>query len=290
METTSSSITETIIQTINYIFEKLFGSIDNNLYSVIDEVTFIGPDILKDKNFERIFGTSATNGVLLIVNSLLLGIIVYFAIKLFLSNITYTQVERPYQFIFKLIICGICMNFSFFLIEQFLSIFSNCTLAIRGLGENLFGKQICFSELISSINTSISIDSSSIDIFSLDGLLKGTLTFSLLNLVFTYAFRYVMVKVFVLLSPLAFLSLSLESTSWFFKAWGRNLFSLMFIQIIVAFVLVILFSMDFSSSNLLFKFVYVGGIYVLIKANSFVKEFVGGVSTTISQSVYNFKK
>ena len=290
METTASSITETIIQTINSIFEKLFGSIDNNLYSVIDEVTFIGPDILKDKNFERIFGTSATNGVLLIVNSLLLGIIVYFAIKLFLSNITYTQVERPYQFIFKLIICGICMNFSFFLIDQFLSIFSNCTLAIRGLGENLFGKQICFSELISSINTSISIDSSSIDIFSLDGLLKGTLTFSLLNLVFTYAFRYVMVKVFVLLSPLAFLSLSLESTSWFFKAWSRNLFSLMFIQIIVAFVLVILFSMDFSSSNLLFKFVYVGGIYVLIKANSFVKEFVGGVSTTISQSVYNFKK
>ena len=116
------------------------------------------------------------------------------------------------------------------------------------------------------------------------------MTFSLLNLVFTYAFRYVMVKVFVLLSPLAFLSLSLESTSWFFEAWGRNLFSLMFIQIIVAFVLVILFSMDFSSSNLLFKFVYVGGIYVLIKANSFVKEFVGGVSTTISQSVYNFKK
>lgn len=286
----ATSITDTIIQTINTIFEKLLGSIDNSLYTVLDQVTFIGPDILHDKNFEKIFGTSATNGVLLIVNSLLLGIILYFALKLFLSNITYTQIERPYQFIFKLLICGICMNFSFFLIELFLDINNGFTLAIRQLGENLFGKQVCFSELINMINSTIAIDTSSIDIFSLDGLLKGTMTMSLLSLVFTYSFRYVMVKVFVLLSPLAFLSLSMSSTSWFFKTWGRNLLSLLFIQIIVAFMLVILFSMDFSGANLLYKFVYVGGIYALIKANSFVREFIGGVSTTVAQGIRGFKK
>ncbi len=284
-----SSITDSIIQTINTIFDKLFGSVDSNLYSVIDKITFIGPDILKDKNFEKIFGTSASNGFLLIVNSLLLAIIIYFALKLLLSNITYTQVERPYQFIFKLVICGICMNFSFFLIEQFLSICDNFTLAIRQLGENLFGKEICFSELISAINSSTFIDSDSFDLFSLDGLLRGTLTVSLLNLVFSYAFRFIMVKVFVILSPLAILSLSLSSTSWFFKVWIRNLFSLMFIQFVVAIVLVLLFSMDYSSSNLLFKFVYVGGVYALIKANSFVKDFVGGVSTSFSQNVYNLR-
>ena len=98
-----------------------------------------------------------------------------------------------------------------------------------------------------------------------------------------------MVKVFVILSPLAILSLSLSSTSWFFKVWIRNLFSLMFIQFVVAIVLVLLFSMDYSSSNLLFKFVYVGGVYALIKANSFVKDFVGGVSTSFSQNVYNLR-
>ncbi len=289
MENTTS-ITDTIIQVINTIFEKLFGSIDNTLYSVLDKITFIGPDILHDKNFEKIFGTSASNGVLLIVNSLLLAIILYFALKMFLANITYSQVERPYQFIFKLLICGICMNFSFFLVELFLSIGENFTTAVRQLGENLFGKQVCFSELITSISSNIAIDASSMDIFSLDGMIKGTLTVSLLNLVFSYAFRYVMVKVFVLLSPLAFLSLSMNSTSWFFKVWIKNLFSLLFIQIIVSIVLVILFSMDYSSSNLLYKFVYVGGIYALIKANSFVREFVGGVSTTFSQNVYNFRR
>ncbi len=283
-------ITDSIIQTINTIFERLLGSIDNNLYSVLDEVTFIGPDILNDKNFEKIFGTSTSSGILLIANSLLLAIILYFAIRLFLSNITYSQnVERPYQFIFKIIIYGICMNFSFFLIELLLSIFFNVTNSICQLGQSLFGKEICFSELINSINSSISVDTSSVDIFSLDGIIKGTISISLLGLVFTYAFRYVMIKVFVLLSPIAILSRSLDATSWFFRSWLRNLFSLLFIQLIVAIVLVILFSMDYSSANLLYKFVYVGGIYALIKANSFVREFIGGISTSISQNVYNFK-
>ena len=39
------------------------------------------------------------------------------------------------------------------------------------------------------------------------------------------------------------------------------------------------------------KFIYVGAIYALIKANSFSRDFLGGVSTTFSQNVENlFKK
>ena len=100
-----------------------------------------------------------------------------------------------------------------------------------------------------------------------------------------------MIKIFILLTPFAILSLILDTTSWFFKSWLRNLFSLLFIQIIVALVLLILFSMDYSSNNLMTKFIYVGAIYALIKSNSFVRDFVGGVSTTFTQNVENlFKK
>ena len=288
-----TNITQTIINTINSIFEMLFSSIDNNLYSVLDKITFINSDILTDKNFENIFGTSTSNGILLIANSLLLGFILYYGFKYLMSHITYQRVDSPFSFIIKIIIFGICMNFSFFILQFLLDLNSNISLAIRSLGKNLFGSELSFSELINKINTNISIDTSSLNIFSVDGLIKSTLSLSLLNLVFSYSFRYIMVKVFILLDPFAFLSLSLDSTSWFFKSWLKNLFSLLFIQIIVSLVLLILFSLDFSSSNLFNKFVYVGGIYSLIKANSFVREFIGGVSTNISQSVKsfaNFKK
>lgn len=284
----SANITQLIIDTINSIFETLFSSIDNNLYSVLDDVTFINSDILQDKNFENLFGTSSSDGILLIANSFLLAFILYYATRYLIAHFTYTQTEAPFSFLIKLILFGIAMNFSFFLIELVVDINANISLAIRNLGETLFQKDICFSELITTINTNIAIDTNSLNIFSLDGLIKGTLSMSLLNLVFSYSLRYILIKVFILLSPFAFLSLTLDKTNWFFKAWFRNLFSLLFIQIIVAIVLLILFSMDYSSSNLFTKFIYVGGIYALIRTNSLVRDFIGGVSTEISQSVKNF--
>ena len=290
-----STITQTIIDAINSIFTTLFSSIDMNLYAVLDSLTFIDSSIMHNKNFENIFGSSTTNGILLIANSFLLAILIYFSIRYLFSHFTYSQIEKPQSFLIKLIICGLCMNFSFFLIEDFIDILSYISSAICDLGKDLFDKTISFSELISNINSNefSSINSDSFNIFSLDGLIKSILSFSLLNLVFSYSLRYIMVLVFILLSPFAILSAALSSTSWFFKSWLKNIFSLLFIQIIVAIILVLLFSFDFSSSDLLIKIIYVGGIYALIKANSFVRDFIGGVSTVVSQSVdffSSFKK
>ncbi|MBQ2835826.1 MAG: type IV secretion system protein [Clostridia bacterium] len=286
-----SNVTSTILETINTILGNLFSSIDNNVYTVLDDITFISSDIIYDSYFEKILGTSASNGILLISNSLIFGFILYYSIKYLLAHFTYKQTESPMQFIFKAIIFGICINFSYFFIGIILDLTSNITLAIRGIGEELFNKNICFSQLILEINNTISVGSFSLDVFSLDGLIKASLTMSLLNLVFTYSFRYIMVKIFILLTPFAILTLMLDSTSWFFKSWLKNLFSLLFIQIIVSIVLLILFSMDYSSNNLMTKFIYVGAIYALIKSNSFVRDFVGGVSTTFTQNVENlFRK
>lgn len=290
LEQQPNNVTEVIINTINTIFENLFSSIDNSLYSILDDITFITTDILKDDNFEKIFGTNTTNGILLIANSLLIGVLIYYGIKIMLANFTYTQSEQPGQFILKLIIFGICMNASYFLIEQFINIFSNISLAIRDLGEGLFQKNICFSELINTINDTATINTTTINIFSIEGLIKGILTVSLLGLIFSYSLRYILIKVFIIIAPFAFLSLSQNSTAWFFKAWVKNFFSLLFIQIIVAIVLLILFSLDYSSTNLLSKFIYIGGIYALIRANSLVREFIGGISTEIQSNVGNLFK
>ena len=281
----TNDITQIIIDTINTIFENLFSSIDNSLYNVLDKVTFISSDILRDSNFETIFGTSASNGILLIANSLLLGFFFFFSFRYLMAHLTFTQSELPFRFLIKLVLCGIFMNFSFSCLELFLDLNNNISLAIRSLGEHLFNKDICFSELITTINTQMAIDTNSLNLFSLDGLIKSILSVSLLSLVFSYSLRYVFVKVFILLSPFAILSLSLQNTNWFFRAWFRNLFSLLFLQIVVSLVLLILFSMDYSASNLFVKFIYVGGIYALIRANSFIREFIGGVSTQVTQSV-----
>ena len=75
--------------------------------------------------------------------------------------------------------------------------------------------------------------------------------------------------------------------SMFFRLWLRNLLSMLFIQVIVSIVLLILFSVDYNSNDLLVKFIYVGGIYSLIRANSFVKEFImgTGISTNVQGNI-----
>lgn len=286
----SSDITSIIIETINTILGNLFASIDNNLYTILDDIIFISSDIIHDSYFEKILGTSASNGILLISNALLFGFLLYYAVKYLFSHLTFSQVESPIQFVFKAVIFGTIINFSFFFMEQILDLLSMITLAIRNIGEILFNKNICFSELILIINNNIAIDSTALNIFSLDGIIKATLSTSLLALVFTYSFRYILIKVFILLTPFAILSLLLNSSSWFFKAWLRCVFSLLFMQIIVAIVLLIMFSLDYSSTELFSKFIYIGGILTLIKIDSFVREFLGGISTTFSQNVHNFFK
>ena len=226
MENTTD-ITTNIINTINTIFENLFTSIDNSLYDLLDDLIFLNGDILKDKYFDKLFGTSTANGVLLIANSLLIGFLLYYAVKYMTANFTYGKIENPVQFIFKCILFGICMNSAFFIVEQIINLNFNISSLIKGIGEDLWGKNISFSELITEINNNLNINEDNINIFTIDGLIKGTLTVSLLNLVFSYSLRYIMIKIFVLLSPFAFLSLILESTSHFFKSWYRNLFSLL---------------------------------------------------------------
>lgn len=284
----SQNITQIIIDTINTIFENLFSSIDNTLYNLLDELTFINSDILTDSYFQEILGTSASSGILLIANTLLFAFLLYYAIKYLLSHMTFDRIDRPSSFFIKMVLYAICMNSSFFIVELFIDFMSNISLVIRSIGEDLFNESICFSSLITNINTNIAIDTSSLNIFTIDGLIKSILSVSLLNLVFTYSLRYIFVKVFVLITPFAFLSLILSNTSWFFKAWLKNLFSLLFIQIIVSLILLLMFSVDFSSTELFNKFIYVGGMYGLIRANALVRDFIGGVSTTITQSVKSF--
>jgi type IV secretory pathway VirB6-like protein len=253
----------------------------------LDDLTFINSNILEDKYFGKIFGTSSSNGILLIANSLLIGYVLYYSVKYLTSNLTYSKIENPVQFIFKLILFGIAMNGSYFIIGQILDINFGISNAIKSIGEDLFKQSISFSKLIESINSNLSVAEESFNIFSVEGIIKGTTTISLVNLITIYAVRYITIKILILISPFAILSLALENTSVFFKLWIRNLLSMLFIQIIVSIIILILCSVDYNSNDLMTKFIYIGGIYCLLKASSFVREFMmgAGISTNVQNNI-----
>ena len=288
MEEEVVNVTEIIFNTINTLFSNLFSSIDNSLYSLLDDLTFINDDFLKNSFLENILGNSSQNGIILIANSVIIGFMIYYAISSFLAYFTFSPHQKPISFLFKIIVYTIIMNFSFFFCEQIISLNSLLSLAIRNLGENLFSRSICFSSLIDNLNSVISVGADDFNLFSIDGIIKGFISFGLFNLVFTYSLRYVLLKVFVLICPFAILSLILDKTSWFFRAWIRSFVTLLFVQNFISLVLLIAFSVNFND-NFLSKLLYVGSIYALIKANSYVREIFGGISTDVSTGFAGIK-
>ena len=138
-------------------------------------------------------------------------------------------------------------------------------------------------------NSSIYFEGSTINMFTLNGLIKGFISIGFLNLSISYSLRYILIKVFILLSPFAFISLINPSSSWIFKSWIKLFLSLLILQILVPVILLVAFSIDSNSSDMFSKIIYIGSIYSLIKANSFVKDFMGGLSTDISLGISSFK-
>lgn len=281
----TTNITQVIIDTINSLLNTLFSSIENSVYETLDDLAFIGTDILDNTIFQKLFGYHYDNGLLIIANSLLLAVCLYYCFKLVYSHFTGIQIERPYQFVFKLLIFGIFINCSYFICEMFIYFTSLISDAIRSIGSNILGEEISFSSLISSLNSVVTVNSTSLNVFSLDGILQSLISISFINLLFTYSLRFIMVKVLILIMPFALLTLINSSTAWFFKAWLKIFLSLLFIQPFISITLLIVFALDFTGTDIMSKVLCIGAIYALIRANTYVQHFIGGISTNISQNL-----
>lgn len=264
------NLTDLIFNSLNELLSKLFSSIDNSIYSLLDEITFITPEFLKNNSFIKILGTSNNNGILLICNSLVFGFLLYYSINYLLSHLTYSKIDSPKQFIFKSIIFISIMNSSLWICEQIINIVSILTSSLNYLCNSLFNSNLSFSEFINNINKTLYL-SGDFNLFSFDGIVKSFTSFGLINLIFNNSLRYIMLQIFVLISPFAFLSLIVNSSEWFFRVWLKNFISLLFVQILTALILLLSFSIDLSLNNLFSKLLYIGIIFALRKNKSLYK-------------------
>ena len=282
MEENSINVTELILNTINEIFSKLFSSIDNTIYTLLDKIAFITPDILQNNSFKKIIGENNYSGILLICNSLIFGFILYYAINYLISHLIYSKIDSPKQFIFKSIIFISIMNSSIWICEEIIHIIFLITTAISDISHNLFNYEISFSNFIENINKLIYLNHSSFDILSFDGILKSFISCGMINLILTFSLRYIMIQTFIIISPFAFLSLILNSSEWFFRIWLKTFLSLLLTQIFVSLILLLSFSIHSSFPNSVTEILYIGIIFALSKSNTYMKELFGGISTTVN--------
>lgn len=281
-----ASITNSLVYSINNMFSNLLSSINENLYEWLDDLAFINKGIINNIDFA--IGGSPTVGINLVCNSLIYGLLLYYAISYLLSHFTFSQIERPFQFIFKLLLCAIALNSSKYICSGLIVLCSNISEIICDIGNYFFQYDVSFASLVEDVLPSEYFTSNSFSLFSFDGILRTSITFGFLNLSISYAIRYIMIKVLIIISPFAILSLASTKTSAFFKSWFKHFLSLLLLQILIAVILLVCFVIsDKDIAFLPTQIMHLGMIYTLFKANSFMRELIGGFSTDVNLNLPN---
>lgn len=277
-----------ITRSINTIITSLFNSIDNNIYNNLDGISFINPEIINNSSFSKLLGNNEKTGLIIISNTIILGLCIYYIVRYYFNNILEQPVEKPTQFIFKLLIIMFFINFSYFIIEQIININYLISISIKATSSSILNTDVSFSNLITLINKKIIMDND-INLLSYNGVLKCSLSIGLLFLLFSYSIRYILIQVLILVTPLVFLTLINSSSSWIFKSWCKALFLMLIIQIFIPIILTIIFLIDSTNEVLLLS-----GIFVLSRINTYIKEIFGGIglefSTNINSLITSLKR
>lgn len=282
------NITDIVSNSFSSLVNTLLTSVDHDVFSVLDELVFVNSSSITDK-YVTSFITKRF-GMVSLCQALLFAFLLYYIISYFCSLFTCSNFQKPISFIFKLFLSAVLINFSAVICEKILDLFELFTNILRELSTFIFSSQLSFSMLYSHIqDTFLNISSPTFQFFSFNGILKTTISFCFINLLFTYSVRFIFIKILVLISPFAFLSLALDQSTWIFKIWLKNFIGQLFIQLFICVILLIMYSFSDSSNLIIVKLLYLASIICLIKSSSFVKDFTSGFTSDISSSVSSIK-
>ncbi len=267
-----------ILNNLNVISEKLFKSVEGQVYEVLDNIVCIGPNILTEEPLKNIFFEDKINGVVIIANSLILFYFIYYIFLQLISMYNGKPMDNTYLFMLKIIVAVLLINNSYYICEQILELFYTFTEAVNLLGKDIVKNDVTFENLKEVI---LSIDDfMKNDLISLNGLIKGVVSFGMLNILISFAIRYVTVIFLVIVSPIAISCMSSSISVGIFRSWVKLFVVNMFVQVITKFILIIPL-MYKEIDTIMFKIILVGSIYLLYKVNNFTKEFLVKITDDI---------
>lgn len=278
------NLSNIILDVVNNLFSNLFSSIDSNLYIVLDELVFLSPVSIFQENFMSFFNFTAFSGIITVAKFLAYGICLYYCLTLVLSYFTFSRTEQPLSFIFKLFFALAIITYSQEICYGIIYINNLISELICFIGQKVLAINISFHSYFNFI-TSYKANFS-FNLFSMNGLLEGFISIALIFITLSYTLRFIMIKVFILIFPFAVITLILPNFAWFFKSWLKIFLSLLLLQSFVALILIVSLSLNFKDFPIP-SVLALGSVYSLFKANSLLKEFIGGLSTDVNMNLAN---
>lgn len=271
---------DNIISVINTLLQNIFSAVDGELFDILDSLVMINKDILLTEPIEKLGFKSEDNSIILIALTFITMFAIFFGIKRLINMYNAGSTKDTAKFILRVVICTILMMSSYFLIETVLNINELFGDVLKNIGEEITDKEISFVTLKETI---LELEKDMTDTaISLDGVIKGMVSFGVVSLVFTFAIRYVTVIFLILISPIAIMLAINDSTFVIFVKWCKLFITNLFIQNAVLLVITIPLCID-DVDSVMFKVILVGSIYILYKIKSFAGDLLNDFHIKRSQ-------
>ena len=260
-----------MLNNLNIVSEKLFQSVEGQVFEVLDHIILIGSDVLKAEPLAHIFQKNSINGIMILAQAMLLFYVVYYIFSELLSLYNGNQTENIYHFILKLILVALLVQNSYFICEQLLNLMDGLSHAIDVFTQSIIHVDANFTNLKENIISMKNFMKN--DLLSLDGLIKGIISFGAISILIAFSIRYVTILFLLLVSPLAIVCMTSHITKGIFLSWLKLLMTNLLVGIIVK--LIILIPLAYRDTNaVLYKVILVGTIYILYRLQSFIKELL----------------
>lgn len=265
---------DNIINSINIVVEKIYKSVEGQVYELLDKIYIVSPEILRKEPLSKIYEKDGTSIFMIICISLITFYAVYYIFTRIVSMYNGNKSESLYKFIIKLTVVSILMGSSMFIVESILDINNLMTSAISEAGKEITGEEISFNNLKEQI---ADLDKyMKQDFISLDGMIKSFIAFGAVTLLVNFSVRYVTIIFLIIIAPFGIMFMASYVTAGIGKAWLKLLITSISTQMVVQLVLIIPLSFR-NIDTVIFKIVLVGTIYTLYRLNIFVKDILGNM-------------
>ncbi len=274
-----------VLNTIQSMTNQIFTSIDKSLIDVLDRFVYVDESLLRE-NTIFIFTSKIEMTMRVIAESLLLGYVIYYLIRYLISRITAVNkedLENPAIFFVKMVLVSIAIFYSTDICKTIVEINSNIT---KDFGNNLTTSGILptFNRFLHTVNYTLLGGEENINIFSLDGIFKGFVSFGTLNMTVSFALRYILIKVLIIVSPIMFVSRVFTKTEKIFNTWIKAFVSLLLIQHFIALLLVLAGYLKIHYLSTFNKIAYIGIIYALSKSFYLFEKIFGAIAPDVQVS------
>lgn len=267
-----------IINAINVIAEKIFKSVEGEVFKGLDDLLIINHEILDREPLKSLWVKGDGEGLVVLEMSFVIFFLVYYIIVRIIAMYNGENIDNIFKYMLRIIVCAICSASSLFILEQVLNINGILTEVITSIGKDLIGESICFESLRELV---LNLDEyMSKEVLSIDGIIKGVISFGATTILITFAIRYVTIIFLSIISPIAIMFAASSATYGIFKSWIKMFLGNLLLQNVVVIILMIPLAVRDVDSDL-FKIILVGSIYLLYRINNFSKEFLGNISEQI---------